>query len=33
LPGRSVLVGEYRVSYRNATDATAHMAETLDQAL
>jgi hypothetical protein len=27
------LPGEYRVKYRNATDATARMAETLDQAL
>jgi hypothetical protein len=27
------LPGECRVNYRNATDATAHMAEALDQAL
>ena len=27
------LPGEYRVKYRNATDATARMAETLDQAV
>ena len=27
------LPGEYRVNYRNASDATARMAETLDEAL
>jgi hypothetical protein len=31
--GVARLAGEYRVSHRDATDATAHTAETLDQAL